>query len=298
MLPIFVVSGEGREEPIVSLPGVSHLSPDRAAELSLRARDAGIGGLLLFGVPDVDAQLDEEGSLAWDEDGPVAESLRAIRQATSELVLITDVCLCAYTSHGHCGVLDHDSGEVANDETLPLLGRMAIAHARAGADIVAPSDMMDGRVAAIRTALDLDGRSGTSILSYSTKFASSFYGPFRDAAHSAPGAGDRKGYQMDGANGEEAIIESLLDEAEGADILMVKPAGPYLDVIARLAQATRLPIAAYQVSGEYAMLQHAAHAGALDYRAAMLESLTAIRRAGARILITYAALDAAEWLSE
>jgi porphobilinogen synthase len=299
VLPIFVVSGRRREEPIASLPGVAHLSSDRAAELARRAVDAGIGGLLLFGVPDDGAPLDEEGSLSWDENGPVAEALRAIRAATGDaLVLMTDVCLCAYTSHGHCGVLDHASGEVLNDETLPLLGRMAVSHARAGADMVAPSDMMDGRVAAIRAALDAAGHSGTAIFSYSTKFASGFYGPFRDAAHSAPSAGDRKSYQMDPANADEAILESLADEAEGADVLMVKPAGPYLDVIARLAERTRLPIGAYQVSGEYAMLHHAARAGALDYRTAMLESLLAIRRAGARILITYAALDVASWLAE
>ncbi len=299
VLPLFVVSGRDREEPIASLPGVAHLSADRAAEVARRAADAGIGGLLLFGVPDGDAPRDDEGSLAWDDDGPVAGALRAIRAETSDaLVLITDVCLCAYTSHGHCGVLDRGSGEVLNDETLPLLGRMAVAHAVAGADIVAPSDMMDGRVAAIRAALDDAGHSGTAIFSYSTKFASGFYGPFRDAAHSAPSAGDRKSYQMDPGNGDEAILESLADEAEGADLLMVKPAGPYLDVIAGLASETHLPIGAYQVSGEYAMLHHAARAGALDYRTAMLESLVAIRRAGARILITYAAIDVAGWLAE
>ncbi len=299
VLPIFVVGGRDRAEPIASLPGVAHLSADRVATLAHRAVEAGIGGLLLFGVPEGDAALDEEGSSSWDEEGPVGAALRSIRaEAGDALVLVTDVCLCAYTSHGHCGVLDPATGEILNDETLPLLGRMAVAHARSGADIVAPSDMMDGRVAAIRAALDADGRTGTAILSYSTKFASGFYGPFRDAAHSAPAAGDRKSYQMDPANGDEAILESLADEAEGADLLMVKPAGPYLDVVARLASETRLPIAAYQVSGEYAMLHHAARAGALDYRTAMLESLLAIRRAGARVLITYAALDVAGWLAE
>jgi porphobilinogen synthase len=228
----------------------------------------------------------------------VLVATRAIRAAAADLVIATDVCLCQYTDHGHCGVLLED-GTVANDATLPLLGRVAVSHARAGADLISPSDMMDGRVAAIRSALDAEGfAESAAIMSYSTKFASAFYGQFRDAADSSPQRGDRKSYQMDPANAREALRESLLDEAEGADVLMVKPAGHYLDVIARLAEATTLPIAAYQVSGEHAAIRFAAQHGALDLRSATLESLVAIRRAGAQVIMTYSAIDVAGWLDD
>ena len=290
--PLFVVSGSGVDRPIASLPGQRHISADVAAAIAAEAQARGVGGMLLFGLPD---SKDDEGSSAWDDDGPVQTAIRAIRKEAPGLPVLTDVCLCGYTSHGACGVL-HD-GEVDNDATLPLLARVALSHARAGADAVAPSDMMDGRVAAIRSALDGDGRADAAIFAYSTKFASAFYGPFRDAAGSAPKSGDRKGYQLDPANAREAVREALLDAAEGADALMVKPALPYLDLIARVRDASPLPLAAYQVSGEYAMLEAAAAVGSLDRRTAILESLTAIRRAGADLVITYWASEAAEWLS-
>ena len=249
--------------------------------------------MLLFGLPD---SKDEQGSSAWDDAGPVQTAIRAIRAAAPGLPILTDVCLCQYTSHGACGVL-HD-GEVDNDATLPLLARVALSHARAGADAVAPSDMMDGRVGGDpQRARRRRAPRDVAIFAYSTKFASAFYGPFRDAAGSAPKSGDRKGYQLDPANAREAVREALLDAAEGADALMVKPAMPYLDVIARVRDASPLPLAAYQVSGEYAMLEAAAAVGALDRRTAILESLTAIRRAGADLVITYWASEAAEWLS-
>jgi porphobilinogen synthase len=293
VLPLFVVPGSGVRRPLQSLPGVAHVSPDEAAAEASRAAEAGVGGVLLFGLP---ATKDEQGSSAWDDAGPVPEAIRAIRAAAPELVIATDVCLCAYTTHGHCGVLAPD-GHVLNDETLPLLGNMAVAHARAGADLIAPSDMMDGRIGAVRRALDEAGFAETAaIMAYSTKFASAFYGPFREAADSAPAHGDRRSYQMDPTNALEGVRESLLDVDEGADLVMVKPAGPYLDVIRRLAEATTVPIAAYQVSGEHAMLHAAAAAGALDRRAATLEALVAIRRAGARIIITYSAIEVSEWL--
>jgi porphobilinogen synthase len=293
ILPMFVVSGEGRREPVATFPGVAHLSPDLATADAERAAAAGVGGVLLFGLP---ASKDAQGSSAWDDDGPVQVTTRAIRAAVPGLVIATDVCLCQYTDHGHCGVL-RDDGTIANDETLPLLAKVGVSHARAGADLISPSDMMDGRVAAIRTALDEAGfAESAAVMSYSTKFASAFYGPFRDAADSAPQRGDRKSYQMDPANAREALHESLLDEAEGADLLMVKPAGPYLDVIARLAQATTLPVAAYQVSGEHAAIRFAAEHGALDLQQATLESLIAIRRAGAQVIMTYSAIDVAGWL--
>jgi porphobilinogen synthase len=290
--PLFVVSGSGVDRPIPSLPGQRHVSADVAAAIAAEAHSRGVGGILLFGLPD---SKDEQGSSAWDDDGPVQSAIRAVRSESPGLPILTDVCLCQYTSHGACGVL-HD-GEVDNDATLPLLSRVSLSHARAGADAVAPSDMMDGRVAAIRSALDGDGCESVAIFAYSTKFSSAFYGPFRDAAGSAPKSGDRKGYQLDGANAREAVREALLDAAEGADALMVKPAMPYLDVIARVRDASPLPLAAYQVSGEYAMLEAAAAVGALDRRNAILESLTAIRRAGADLVITYWASEAAEWLS-
>ncbi len=293
ILPMFVVPGEGRREPVATFPGVAHLSADLATAEAERAAAAGVGGVMLFGLP---ASKDAEGSSAWDPDGPVQVTTRAIRAAAPNLVIATDVCLCQYTDHGHCGVL-LDDGTVGNDVTLPLLARVAVSHARAGADLISPSDMMDGRVAAIRSGLDAEGfGESAAIMSYSTKFASAFYGPFRDAADSSPQTGDRKTYQMDPANPREALRESLLDEAEGADVLMVKPAGHYLDVIARLSQTTNLPIGAYQVSGEHAAIRFAAQHGALDLRLATLESLVAIRRAGAQVIMTYSAIDAAGWL--
>jgi porphobilinogen synthase len=289
--PLFVVGGTDVDRPIPSLPGQRHVSADVAAALAAEAQARGVGGMLLFGLPD---SKDEQGSSAWDDDGPVQSAIRAIRSQAPGLPVLTDVCLCQYTSHGACGVL-HD-GEVDNDATLPLLAKVALSHARAGADGVAPSDMMDGRVGAIRRALDGEGLEETAIFSYSSKFASAFYGPFRDAAGSAPKSGDRKGYQLDPANAREAVREALLDAAEGADALMVKPAMPYLDLIARVRDASPLPLAAYQVSGEYAMLEAAAAVGSLDRRTAILESLTAIRRAGADLVITYWASEASEWL--
>jgi porphobilinogen synthase len=254
--------------------------------------EAGVPAVILFGLPEL---KDEAASSAYDDEGIVQMALRALRLAVPELVLITDVCLCQYTSHGHCGVLR--DGRVDNDITLELLSQTAVSHAHAGADIVAPSDMMDGRVRAIRAGLDGEGLSETAIMAYSAKFASAFYGPFREAAHSTPQEGDRRGYQMDPANGNEALREVLLDIEEGADMVMVKPAMPYLDVIRRVREATLAPIAAYQVSGEYAMLMAAVRDGLLDERAAALESLVAIKRAGADLIITYHAARAAAWLS-
>ena len=289
--PLFVVPGDGVEQPISSLPGVAHLSADRALEAARRAQEAGVGAILLFGLP---SAKDEMGSTAWSDAEPVQRATAAIAGALPDLPVMTDVCLCGYTSHGACGVLR--DGIVDNDATLELLGRVAVSHARAGASLVAPSDMMDGRVAAIRAALDHSDQSQTGILAYSTKFASVFYGPFREAADSAPKSGDRRGYQLDPANAREALRDALLDIDEGADGLMVKPALPYLDVLARLRDETLLPLAAYQVSGEYAMLEAGAAAGVFDRRAAVSEALLAIRRAGADLVITYHATEAAGWL--
>jgi porphobilinogen synthase len=249
---------------------------------------------MLFGIP---AEKDEHGSGAWEEEGVVQQATAAIKRAQPELLVITDVCLCEYTEHGHCGVLRED-GSVDNDASVELLARTAVSQARAGADLVAPSDMMDGRVREIRAELDGDGLSDTPILAYSAKFASAFYGPFRDAAGSTPAFGDRRAYQMDPANGEEAVREALLDVQEGADMVMVKPALAYGDVIASVKRATRLPVAAYNVSGEYAMVKAAAAAGYIDERATVLEILTSLRRAGAETVITYHAKDAARWLAE
>jgi porphobilinogen synthase len=292
VLPMFVVAGTDRRTPIASMPGVDHLSIDHAVEEAGSAAASGIPAVLLFGLP---AAKDAEGSGAWDDEGVVQLATRAIKAAHPELLVITDLCLCEYTSHGHCGVL-RDDGVVDNDATLDLLARTAVSQAAAGADIVAPSDMMDGRVGALRASLDDHGLSETPILAYSAKFASAFYGPFREAADSAPQSGDRRGYQMDPANGDEAVREALLDVEEGADIVMIKPALPYLDVIRRVKEATRMPVAAYNVSGEYAMIKAAAAAGLIDERAAVLEALTGIRRAGADIVITYHAKDVAQWL--
>jgi porphobilinogen synthase len=290
--PFFVVPGSRVESPIASMPGVSHLSADRVADEAARAEAAGVAGVLLFGLPPA---KDEEGSGAWDDEGVVQEAIRAIKAVSPTLPVITDVCLCEYTSHGACGVLRAD-GDVDNDATVALLARTAVSHAAAGADVVAPSDMMDGRVGAIRESLDDEGLLDTAILSYSAKFASAFYGPFREAADSTPATGDRRGHQLDPANGNEALRDALADLDEGADMLMVKPAGPYLDVLARLRDRTLAPIAAFQVSGEYAMLRAAGGRNALDERAAVLESLVGIRRAGADLVITYYATEAATWL--
>ncbi|HEY4812994.1 MAG TPA: porphobilinogen synthase [Solirubrobacteraceae bacterium] len=303
VLPLFVTevepSGTRRagREPIATMPGVDRLSLSAVVEEAHEAAALGIPGVMLFGLP---AEKDEYGSGAWDEDGVVQLATRAIKQARPELLVLTDVCLCEYTSHGHCGVLDHDTSppSVDNDASLELLARTAVSHARAGADIVAPSDMMDGRVGAIREALDGEGFSEVPILAYSAKFASAFYGPFREAADSAPVFGDRRGYQMDPANGREAVREALLDVQEGADMVMVKPALAYGDLIRAVKRATRLPVAAYNVSGEYAMVKAAAAAGYLDERATVLEILTSLRRAGADTIITYHAKDAATWLAE
>jgi len=290
--PMFVELGTDKRTPIEEMPGVERLSISHAVEEAGEAEALGIPSVLLFGIP---AEKDEVGSGAYDEEGVVQLTVRAIKEAHPELVVITDVCLCEYTSHGHCGLV-RDDGSVDNDASVELLARTAISQAAAGADIVAPSDMMDGRVGALRSQLDAEGYSETPIIAYSAKFASAFYGPFREAAGSTPAFGDRRSYQMDPANAGEAVREALLDVEEGADVVMVKPALPYLDVIRRVKEATLLPVAAYNVSGEYAMLKAAATAGYLDERSAVLESLTGIRRAGADIVITYHAKDVARWL--
>jgi porphobilinogen synthase len=291
ILPLFVRSGEGLRVAVESMPGCFQTSVDELLNDARAARDAGVGGVLLFGIPDI---KDAVGSSAWDENGPVQEAVRVLKRELPDVVVITDVCMCEYTDHGHCGVLR--DGEVVNDETLELLAKEALSHARAGADIIAPSDMMDGRVAAIRDALDADGFENTAIMSYSAKFAGPFYGPFRDAAESTPKSGDRRGYQMDSANADEAVREAMQDIDEGADIVMVKPAGPFLDIIRQVKDATRYPVAAYQVSGEYAMIQAAAERGWIDGERVMMDSLLSIRRAGADIIITYFAREAARLL--
>jgi porphobilinogen synthase len=290
--PMFVAHGLDRREPIASMPGIDQLSIAHAVQEAGEAHALGIPAVLLFGLP---AAKDEHGSGAWDDEGIIQLATRAIKDAHPELLVITDLCLCEYTSHGHCGVLT-SAGTVDNDATLELLARAAVSQARAGADVIAPSDMMDGRVGSIRHALDDDGLTETPIMAYSAKFASAFYGPFRDAADSAPAFGDRRGYQMDPANGDEALREARLDVEEGADMLIVKPALPYLDLVRRIKDDTMLPLAAYHVSGEYAMLQAAIAAGYLDAQTAILETLTSIRRAGADIVITYHAKEAARWL--
>ncbi len=290
--PLFVAHGIDRRESITAMPGIDHLSIAHAVSEAGEILGLGIPAVLLFGLP---ATKDEEGSGAWDDEGVVQLATRAIKEAHPDLLVITDLCLCGYTSHGHCGAV-RAGGGVDNDATLELLARTATSQARAGADVIAPSDMMDGRVGFIRQALDEDGHTDTPILSYSAKFASAFYGPFREAADSTPAFGDRRSYQMDPANGNEAVRETRLDIDEGADIVMVKPALPYLDLIRRIKQETETPLAAYNVSGEYAMVKAAAAAGQLDERAAVLEILTGIRRAGADIVITYHAKDAARWL--
>ncbi|MEO5818414.1 MAG: porphobilinogen synthase [Gemmatimonadaceae bacterium] len=291
VLPLFVRSGTGVRQPVSSMPGVHQTSVDEMLVDARAAADAGIGGVLLFGIPD---HKDAEGSGAWDEEGPVQRAVRALKGELPQLVVITDVCMCEYTDHGHCGILRN--GDVDNDATLDLLVRESLSHARAGADVVAPSDMMDGRVGVIRRALDDAGFSNTAILSYAAKFASAFYGPFREAAESTPQSGDRRGYQMDVANANEALREAMQDIEEGADMVMVKPAGPFLDIVSRVKTETGYPLAAYQVSGEFAMIHAAAERGWIDLERAMMESLIGIRRAGADIIITYFALDAARVL--
>lgn len=291
--PLFVSYGENVRNEISSMPGCYQLSINHLVEEAKEVHSLGVPAVVLFGIP---AEKDEAGSGAYDDEGVVQLAIAALKERVPDLLVITDVCLCEYTSHGHCGIIK--DGYVDNDVTLELLARMAVSHAEAGVDIVAPSDMMDGRVAAIRSALDNEGFINTPIMSYSSKFASAFFGPFREAAESTPEFGDRQSYQMDHRNGDEAVRETLLDLEEGADIVMVKPALPYLDIIYRIKQETRFPLAAYNVSGEYSMLKAAAANGWLDERKVVLETLTSIRRAGADMIITYHAKDAASWLKE
>lgn len=289
--PIFVVPGDNIKEEIPSMPGCYHLSVDKAVETAKEIASLGIPSVEVFGLPEY---KDEIGSSAWDMASPVQRAIAAIKKAEPDLVIVGDVCLCQYTSHGHCGRLcDH---EVDNDGTLPLLQNVAVSQAQAGADIIAPSDMMDGRVAAIRDALDSKGLTNVSIMSYAVKYASGYYGPFRDAADSAPQFGDRRGYQMDPANVREAMKEVSLDIAEGADIIMVKPALAYLDVVRLVRDNIVQPVAVYNVSGEYAMVKAAARNGWIDEKRIVLETLTSMKRAGADIIITYHAIDAAKWL--
>jgi porphobilinogen synthase len=297
VLPFFVTGGKGARRKVRSMPGVFRLSVDELLKDVREAAKSGVKNLILFGIPD---SKDALGSSGWDPDGPVPRAVKAIKQALPDTVVFTDVCLCEYTDHGHCGRLLKRPGggvDVDNDATLPLLVNQALCHARAGADVVAPSDMMDGRIGAVRQALDEEGFGETAILSYAAKYASGFYGPFRDAAGSAPGRGDRRGYQMDPANQREALREVRMDLEEGADMVMVKPALPYLDVVARVRDAVDVPVAAYNVSGEYAMVKAAAKVGWLEEERVVLELLTAIRRAGADFILTYHAVDAARWLS-
>jgi porphobilinogen synthase len=291
--PLFVVAGESLREPVESMPGVERFSINELVAEASELRAVGVGAVLLFGIPSV---KDESGSGAFDNEGVIQMAVRALKESHPELTVITDVCLCEYTSHGQCGFVREGGEEVDNDITVELLARTAISHAEAGADAVAPSDMMDGRIGAIRHQLDAEGHSATPIIAYSAKYASAFYGPFREAAESTPQFGDRRGYQMDPANSREALREVRLDIEEGADMVMIKPALPYLDVIRTVRDQTEVPIAAYQVSGEYSMLKAAAANGWLDERAAALESLTAIRRAGADVIFTYYAKEAAAWL--
>jgi porphobilinogen synthase len=292
VLPLFACPGEGVARAVGSMPGVYQHSVDQLVAAAAAAYAAGVRAVLLFGLPE---HKDAVGSASWADDGVVQQALRALGREVPGLVKIADLCFCEYTDHGHCGVLTAD-GEVDNDATLANLERQAVSLAKAGADIIAPSDMMDGRIAAVRAALDAAGKAAVPILAYAVKFASGFYGPFREAAESAPAFGDRRGYQMDPANGREAMREAALDVDEGADLLMVKPALPYLDILAALRRRWDLPLAAYHVSGEYAMLKAAAERGWLDYDRVLMESLIAIRRAGADLIVTYGAVDAARLL--
>ena len=288
VLPLFVREGKNLRRPVGSMPGVDQTSPDELVRDVERAATAGVGGVILFGIPET---KDATGSEAWNDEGAVQQAVRLLKEKLPQVVVITDVCMCEYTEHGHCGILEN--GEVNNDATLELLARVSVSHARAGADMIAPSDMMDGRVRAIRSALDDGGFSSTPILSYAAKYASAYYGPFREAAESAPKQGDRKGYQMDPGNAAEALREVFADIEEGADAIMVKPAGPYLDIVTRVKEATGYPVAAYQVSGEYAMIKAAAERGWIDGERVMMESLLGIRRAGADFILTYFAVEAA-----
>jgi porphobilinogen synthase len=292
VLPLFVRHGQNERRPIASMPGNFQLSVDELVQDCRKARELDLGGVILFGIPQ---KKDPTGSEGYADDGIIAQALRAVREDVPDLLLIADVCNCEYTDHGHCGVVV--DGDVDNDQTLELLARASVCYAKAGADIVAPSDMMDGRVAAVRDALDEAGFSSTAILSYAAKFASTFYGPFRDAAESPPQFGDRRSYQMDPANGREALREVELDVEEGADMVMVKPALPYLDVLTRVKETFGLPTAAYQVSGEFSMIKAAAANGWIDEQGIMMETLTAIRRAGADFILTYFAREAARALS-
>ena len=292
--PLFVVEGEGVRNPVSSMPGVFQLSVDLAVEEAREAHELGITAIILFGVLD-DEQKDAQGSAGDDPEGIVPRAIRAIKAAVPDLLVWADVCLCKYTDHGHCGLLN-EAGEVDNDASLPLLTRAAVTYAEAGADAVAPSDMMDGRVGAIRTALDIAELPDVVIVAYSAKYASAYYGPFRDAAHSAPAHGDRRAYQMDPPNGDEALREVELDIEEGADIVMVKPAGPYMDVVFRVKEAFGMPTAAYQVSGEYSIIKAAAEKGWIDEDRMVMESLVGLKRAGADLILTYFAKDAARAL--
>jgi len=291
--PYFVMAGISKTEPISTMPGVERHSVTSVVDNAKVAWSHGIRSFILFGLP---LHKDEMGSGAWDQQGPVAQALRALRKALPEALLIADVCLCEYTSHGHCGLVQ--GGTILNDESLPLLAKASVCYAEAGADVVAPSDMMDGRVAALRSALDQAGFSNTILMSYSVKYASAFYGPFRDAANSAPQFGDRRSYQMDPANALEALKEAALDEEEGADMLMVKPGLAYLDILYRVSSSTLLPVVAYSVSGEYSMIKAAAQLGYIDEKRLVLETLLSYKRAGARLIITYHATQAAIWLKE
>ena len=291
--PLFVMEGENLAEPVESMPGICQYSLDRMNEELDRVKEAGIPAILIFGIP---AHKDEVGSGAYDEHGIVQEAIRKIKMDYPELIVIADVCLCEYTSHGHCGLIK--DGVILNDETLPLLAKSAVSYAEAGADIVAPSDMMDKRVGAIRKALDEAGFTYTPIMAYSAKFASGYYGPFRDAAHSAPGFGDRKTYQMDPANGQEALREVEEDIAEGADLIIAKPAMAYMDIIRAIHENYNVPIVAYNVSGEYAMVKAAAANGWIDEKKIVMENMIGMKRAGAKMIITYHALDVARWLRE
>jgi porphobilinogen synthase len=292
--PMFVAAGQEVDNEISSMPGIRQMSINNAVAEAKKAHALGIPGVLLFGIPE---SKDEAASGAHDPEGVIQLAVRAIKDAVPELLVVTDVCLCEYMSHGHCGVVDAERGEIMNDVSLELLARTAASHAEAGADIVAPSDMMDGRVAALRAELDREGYEQTPILSYASKYASSFYGPFREAAESAPEFGDRRGYQMDPGNAREALREVGLDVEEGADMIMVKPALPYLDIVRRVREATDLPLAAYNVSGEFSMIKAAAEKGWLDEKGAVLEAMTGIKRAGAEIIVSYHAPDVARWLS-
>jgi porphobilinogen synthase len=291
--PMFVCPGKGVRKEVPSMPGIYQQSVDRFLEECRKVEQLGVAGIILFGLP---RKKDEQGSEAWAPDAAVQQAVEAVKKAKLELVVATDVCLCEYTSHGHCGMVEN--GEVLNDPSLELLAKAAVSHARAGADLVAPSDMMDGRVGAIRRALDGNGLANVAIMAYSAKYCSAFYGPFREAAESAPQFGDRRSYQMDPANAREALREVRLDIEEGADIVMVKPALPYLDVLRAVRRWAPVPVAAYNVSGEYSMVKAAAEKGWIDERRVAMEILTGIRRAGADIILTYHAKDAARWLSE